>query len=186
MSKRSKKLLWVFIIVTSLIVAIVAGYAYVLIQYPFNYEEFIEENATEYGLDPYFLTAIIRNESRFDREAVSEVGATGLMQIMPDTGEWIAGHMDMDDYSHEKLTDAETNIAMGAWYLNYLTDLFGNKQTVAAAYFAGQNQVMEWLDDPAYSSDGQNLDVIPFEGTREYVERMNSSYDFYKTFYNIG
>ncbi len=187
MSGRSKKYMWLFIVVTGVIILAAVGYAFVLYSYPLNYEDILVEQSEHYGLDPYFVAAIIRNESRFNRNAESELGATGLMQIMPETGEWIADHLDMDDYSETKLTDAEVNITMGTWYLDYLMDLFGqNHETVAAAYFAGQGQVLGWLEDPAYSSDGSTLDYIPFEGTREYVERMNSSYDFYKTFYNIG
>ncbi len=187
MSGRSKKYMWLFFVVTCIIIVVALGYTFILYSYPLNYEDMIVEHSEKYGLDPYFVAAIIRNESRFNRNAESELGATGLMQIMPETGEWIAGHMDMEDYSEQKLTDAEINISMGTWYLDYLMDLFdGNEETVAAAYFAGQGQVAQWLENPAHSSDGNSLEYIPFEGTREYVERMKSSYDFYKTFYSIG
>ena len=104
-----------------------------------TYQDAIEFYAAENNLQPAFVTAIIRNESSFRRDAESDVGARGLMQLMPDTSEWIAGKLDVDNFSFDMMYDAETNIRFGCWYLGYLAKLFrGDPVLVTAAYHAGQ------------------------------------------------
>lgn len=154
--------------------------------YPLVYRDLIEANAAEYNLSPAFVSAIIRNESSFDREAVSGVGARGLMQLMPDTAEWIAHKLGVEGYSFERMYDPESNIRFGCWYLNYLSKLFlGDPVCVAAAYHAGQGQVKIWLSDPALSEDGYTMPLssLPEGPTKTYVGRVTRDYGIYQEKY---
>ena len=104
----------------------------------------------------------------------------GLMQIMPETGEWIAGKIGIEDFNAEMLEDPEVNIEMGVWYLDYLAERFdGETDTVIAAYNAGHGNVEKWLNDGQYSADGRTLAEIPFEETRNYVKKVNRAYEIY-------
>lgn len=146
-----------------------------------TWQDLIEHYAAMYNLDPAFVTAVIRNESSFRTDAVSSVGARGLMQMMPDTAEWIAGKLD-DHYDFDRLFDAETAIRYGCWYLGYLADLFGGDTVlVCAAYHAGQGEVLGWLGDSDISPDGVSVPIsnIPISNTRTYAERVTKAYGVY-------
>lgn len=150
--------------------------------YSLSYGELIEKYAGQYDLDPYLVAAVIHVESGNCPDAVSGVGAVGLMQVMPSTGAWIAGKLNIE-FEEEDLKDPETNIEMGCWYLRFLFDRFAEKDTVIAAYNAGHNRIAQWLADERYSEDGDNLFHIPYEETRNYVERVQRAYDKYKRLY---
>lgn len=148
-----------------------------------TYQPLIERYAAEYNLRPAFVAAIIRNESSFRTDAESSVGARGLMQLMPDTAEWIAGKIGDSNYSFEHLYDAETNIRYGCWYLNYLSKLFrGDAVLVSSAYHAGQTTVTRWLSDKGISSDGVTIpvDKLPDGPTKQYAGRVTTSYGIYE------
>lgn len=152
-------------------------------QYPLKYEDTIVRYAKEYGLDPYFICAMIDTESNFREDAVSEDGAQGLMQIMPETAEWIAQKNGIENYD---IFDPDTNIMFGCWYLNFLKDKFsGQEQLMIAAYNAGHNKVEQWLAE-GYSQDGTTLDEIPYAETEKYVDKVSRAYEQYKKLYEIG
>lgn len=187
MGRKQKIALTFFIICIFILLIIVGGYMFVKTRYPLKYEDYIMKYAEEYHLDPYFVCSIIWTESKFDPEVVSSRGAVGLMQIMPDTGKWIAGKLGMEDFEEENLHDPETNIQMGCWYLKFLSDKFdGDTTKIAAAYNAGHNRVSEWMTDPEHSTDGETLDNIPFEETKNYVKRERQSYEIYKFLYKLA
>lgn len=164
-----------------------AAYQQVVTAHPLQYESLIRQYAAEYNLQPAFVSAIILNESSFSTAAESGVGARGLMQLMPDTAEWIAHKLDMDStYSADLLWDAETNIRFGCWYLNYLSKLFGGDPvTVASAYHAGQGEITSWLANSTYSPDGRTLQVenMPEGPTRTYAGRVIRDYAIYDALY---
>lgn len=113
--------------------------------YPFSYREEIVTYAKKSGLDPLFVASIIKNESRFNPTAVSKKGAVGLMQIMPDTGRWVASQMGFSNFDPDMLRDPATNIMIGTWYLAELKKEFGGKVVlVVAAYNCGRGRVREW------------------------------------------
>lgn len=148
-----------------------------------TYQSLIERYAAEYNLRPAFVAAIIRNESSFRTDAESSVGARGLMQLMPDTAEWIARKIGDSNYSFDHLYDAETNIRYGCWYLNYLSKLFrGDAVLVSSAYHAGQTTVTRWLSDKSFSSDGVTIpvDKLPDGPTKQYAGRVTTSYGIYE------
>lgn len=148
-----------------------------------TYQSLIERYAAEYNLRPAFVAAIIRNESSFRTDAESSVGARGLMQLMPDTAQWIAGKLGDSNYSFDRLYDAETNIRYGCWYLNYLSKLFrGDAVLVSSAYHAGQTTVTRWLSDRSISPDGVTIpvDSLPDGPTKQYAGRVTTSYGIYE------
>lgn len=156
-------------------------------RYKLEYRDLIERYSTEQSLDPALVASMIYNESRFNPSAVSRVGARGLMQIMPETGEWLAGKFgEAASFTPDRLFDAATNLRYGCWYLGYLSRLFdGDMVKMAAGYHAGQNRVARWLEDRSISPDGQTLpvDKIPFADTKQYVKRVVKAHAIYQKRY---
>lgn len=153
-------------------------------RYPLYYSDIIIKYSEEYEQDPIFVSAIINTESRFAKDAVSNKGAIGLMQIMPDTGAWIAGKLGIKSFDKKMLYDPEMNIRLGCWYLNYLEEKFDEeKKCIMAAYNGGPGNVTKWLGDKKYSSDGKTLHTIPFKETDNYVIRVNKAYEQYEKRY---
>jgi len=155
-----------------------------LSMYPLSYSEYVEKYAEEYGMDKYVLYAVIKTESGFDPEAVSDTGARGLMQIMETTFDWIKFRLgDGDEISYDDMFDPEKNIRYGAYLWDYLSEYFGCTETAAAAYFSGIGEVSGWVSDPAYSSDGVHLDTIPSRNAAHYVNKINTALDTYRELY---
>lgn len=146
------------------------------------YVDIINKYAEEYKSDPIMIASIIQVESGFDKDAVSPMGAKGLMQILPDTGQWISGQLDQG-FESEMLFDPDYNIKLGAYYYEYLYDHFGEDVIALAAYNGGMGNVEEWLNDPDHAYRGHNPEEIPFQETREYVTKVLSNYELYKMFY---
>lgn len=152
--------------------------------YPVEYEEYIRTYAQENGIPPAYAAAVILAESSYRPEVVSSADARGLMQLLPSTGKWIAGKYD-DAFSEEDLFDPQTNIKYGCWYLGFLMDRYdGDMRCSSSAYHAGQGNVDKWLKNPAYSTDGKHLDVIPYESTETYVNRILKYYEKYEEIYS--
>jgi len=125
----------------------------------------------------------MREESRYDPEANSYVGARGLMQVMPSTQEWIAGELGEEIVPGDAY-DPETNIRMGAWFLRFLSDHFqGDLELVIAAYNGGAGSVDSWLADPLVSNRDDLLRWIGYGETREYLSRVSLSYRVYRALY---
>lgn len=154
--------------------------------YPVEYESLIRSNASLQGIDPAYVASIILAESAYNPNAVSSVNAQGLMQIMPDTGEWIAGKFD-EDYYKGCLFDPETNIRYGSWLLGYLYRRYDGDMTCStAAYHSGQGEVDKWLADPAFSSDGKTLNAIRGKNANAYVSKVLEYYEEYTKIYGGG
>ena len=155
-------------------------------QHPLYYADTITACADAQELDPALVAAVILCESSYDPKAESRLGARGLMQLMPDTAEWVAHKLGEDgaDYSFDNLYDPQTNIRFGTWYLGYLSRRFnGDATKIVCAYHAGQGNVDSWLKNPQYSSDGVTLDVIPTQDTATYASRVLRARDIYHKYY---
>ena len=150
--------------------------------YPLKYEDYVEVYAKENNLSPAFVYAVIDCESGFDNEAVSYVGATGLMQIMPDTFTWIKSKTGYtEDYS--QATNPETSIKFGCYLYSYLLQKYSRVQEALAAYHAGTGNVAKWLKDDRYSADGETLHTIPFPTTSKYVKKVIATENIYEKLY---
>ncbi len=149
--------------------------------YPLNYREDILKASEEYDLEPEFICAIIHTESGFKSDAESVAGAQGLMQIMPETFNWLCDLKD-EDYDPEDVFIPEVSIDYGCYYLRRLTNTYGDEYTASAAYNAG-NIVESWLENPQYSADGVTLYSIPYEETSQYVEKIRHAEQMYQKLY---
>lgn len=193
MSKKAVRRLVLAVFIILLAIAVIAGikayqkseYEFKLASHPLEYREFVDKYAQEYGLDKYLLYAVIKTESSFDSEAVSNVGARGLMQIMEETFDWIQFRLGEEgETSYDDMFDPETNIRYGGYLVSYLLETFGQDvETAAAAYHSGAGQVSEWLDDGELSSDGKKLDEIPSSTASHYVDKIMKAYETYKELY---
>lgn len=175
-------------IVVLLLLAIFATVAFLCIDdieklfYQREFAEYVAKYSNEFDVPEALVYAVIRTESNFDPEARSSVGAIGLMQLMPDTLDWLARLLDEEAPTGE-ITDPETNIKYGTYYLRHLYDRFGNWDTAIAAYNAGHGRVALWLKNSEYSDDGITLKKIPFEETKNYVNKVTGNYNTYKKLY---
>ncbi len=182
-NKRSKAPVIAAVLAIVLIVLVIAGYfgydLYLDYTYPLKYEYYVERYSKEYNVDKYFVYAVIRTESGFDKDAVSNAGARGLMQIMEETFDWVKFRMGDEDTVYYDMFKPEMNIKYGCWLLGYLYEEFGSVEVAAAAYHAGRGNVNKWLADSRYSSDGVHLDEIPIGDTAHYVSKITKAMDVY-------
>lgn len=176
------------IIVGILIMSILIGTAIVLLDdyilsrtHPLKYTEYVEQYSNEYFVPREIIYAVIKCESSFQSDAVSYKGAIGLMQITPDTFDWLNSKTG-EELLPELLYNPAINIKYGTYFLSMLYTEFGNWNNAWAAYNAGRGRVSEWLLDERYSRDGYLTD-IPYEETREYVKRVEKAAEVYKRLY---
>jgi len=154
------------------------------IRFPVRYMDIIKAHAGE--LEPSLILSVIKAESSFRQRVESHAGAQGLMQLMPPTAAWMAEQMGMTDFDPENVWKPEINIAIGSFYLNWLKNYYnGNINLALAAYNAGLGNVNRWLADPEFSSDGENLDVIPFRETYNYLHRVRQNQQVYEIILTI-
>ena len=149
--------------------------------YPMKYQQQVDRAAETYNLEKSLIYAVIRTESHFDPEAESHVGAVGLMQLMPESFEWLQG-LRGQELDMSELNNPDVNIDYGCYLLRYFYDYYGSEETAVAAYNAGF-VVGDWLKDPNYSSDGKSLDAIPYGETERYVEKVMKAKKMYKKLY---
>lgn len=152
--------------------------------YPYKYKDIIETYSNECKIDPLLVAALIKTESGFDNNAISGKNATGLMQITPSTGKWIANQIGEEYKENSTLLNPELNIKFGCWYLNYLESYYkGDLTIVLAAYNGGLGNVNKWLSDSKLSKNGTTLDEIPFKETDSYIKKIIFNYKIYKYIY---
>ncbi|WP_276836706.1 lytic transglycosylase domain-containing protein [Megasphaera stantonii] len=154
--------------------------------YPLQYDYMVRQYSYEDGVSPALVAAVILVESKFNEDAFSHRGASGLMQIMPETGEWIAGEMGIENFTPDQLTNVQTNIKMGTWYLAYLLHEYdGNKVLALAAYNAGCGHVDSWMEEYGWEKNFSEIEKIPFTETREYVKIVLLNEQQYKHLYKF-
>lgn len=152
--------------------------------YPFPYRNLIVAEARERGLDPFFVAGLIRQESMFDAVIKSPVGAVGLMQIMPRTGEELARKAGLTGFDPSILQRPEINLHLGMLYIAELMQRFGNRlPSVLAAYNAGPHRVARWRQYPEYQDEELFAERIPFEETRDYVKVVQQNAFLYQALY---
>ncbi|WP_068513494.1 transglycosylase SLT domain-containing protein [Leptolyngbya sp. O-77] len=150
--------------------------------FPFQFAEPIQQWSQTMQLNPLLVTALIRQESRFERQIVSSAGATGLMQLMPGTASWVASKLNQPQYDLENPND---NIKLGTWYLNYTHETYSNNALFAvASYNAGPGAIAEWIERFGYSDPDVFVEQIPYPETKGYVEAVFSNYWNYLRLYN--
>lgn len=156
--------------------------------YPIKYESYVEKAAKEYNVDICLVYGVIRNESNFDPNVVSNAGAIGLMQIMPDTFTWLQNYRENFEpkkiLDSDKLYDPKTNIDYGTYYLRYLLDKYdGDKSLVICAYNAGYGNVDSWIADGTIPSGNVSPSDVPFPETSNYLAKVTDSMEMYRALY---
>ena len=147
--------------------------------YPLKYKNYIISYANEYNVDCALVASMINVESGFDKNAISQKGAKGLMQITDKTAIWLCEKL-KEGYEPQKLFDAEFNIKLGTYYMSYLLEKFKDTDTALASYNAGEGTVKVWLENKSYSLDGKTLDSIPYKETDEYVKKVHNNLKRYQ------
>lgn len=191
MSSKKRIAIVVAILIGALLVSLAVNLIITLVQkseHPKKYEEYVEKYASEYNVPEYMLYAVIKTESSFDASKKSEDGKIGLMQMSKETLKLLSSDLHFDKSINEnELYDPETAIRYGAYYLRYLFNKYNKWDVALAAYHAGEGTVDSWLNDTAYSKDGETLTKIPDKKTKSYVKSVTNAADYYKnTFYKNG
>jgi soluble lytic murein transglycosylase len=150
--------------------------------YPLGWRTELNDAATRAALDPYFVAAVVREESSFDPQARSRVGARGLMQLMPDTARQLAKGRGLPA-GDDMLADPGANLALGSAYLAGLMKEFGEPRLAVAAYNAGPARVREWWKARVTDDVEVWVELIPFDETRFFVRRVMLSWEEYRRLY---
>ena len=186
--RRRGVALVVALLVAAGLVAIVTGLgplgeAVREITLPLKHEDIIRQQAEDKDLDPALIAAVIYEESRF-KDQTSHAGARGLMQITPDTADFIAKHSGGDLFEQSDLATPQINIAYGSYFLRFLLDHYeGNEGAALAAYNAGITNVDGWVEKAGGIGSFEAGDDVPFPETRAYVENVLDSRGDYRDHY---
>jgi soluble lytic murein transglycosylase len=150
---------------------------------PLKHEDVIRQQARAKDLDPALVAAVIYEESRF-RDQTSPAGAKGLMQLTPETAQFIAKKSGGSAFELRDLATPQVNIAYGTWYLRYLRGLYNGDETLAvAAYNAGETNVDRWVVAAGGTEAFDPADDIPFKETRDYVADVAEKRRLYRRHY---
>ena len=139
---------------------------------------YVSEMGEKYGVEEKLIKALIKQESGFNPNAVSSVGAKGLMQLMPATANYMVSKLSLDFPKLDELKKPRTNMYIGCNYLKYLKDKFNNDLYVIAAYNGGEGSVSKWLKK--YNAGPGAVDkydgVPPYKETQNYVKAVLANY----------
>jgi soluble lytic murein transglycosylase len=153
------------------------------LRYPTPFRDELSPIARQIDLNLAWAYGLIRQESRFIINASSSVGASGLMQVMPNTAKYVAKKIGMTNYTNDKLSDTNTNLTLGSNYLNMvLVDLDGSWVLASAAYNAGPSRAKLWRERLTSPTEGAIFaETIPFTETRVYVKNVLSNANYYSS-----
>lgn len=152
--------------------------------YPRAYGEFVDKYTKKFSVPEELVWGIMRAETNYRRDAISPVGALGLMQVMPFTGHKVATLLGEKDFKSPLLLQPETSVKIGSRYLKRLMDRFDNTiPLVAAGYNAGPHRVKNWLSSFGNLETDEFIEHIPFLETRNYVKRVVSNAYIYSQLY---
>lgn len=154
------------------------------ILYPLAHWDTIRAEAERRGHDPYLLASIIRQESGFEPTTVSNAGAVGLMQIMPEEASRIGEAGGLGGVTREDLFDPAKNIAVGAAeYSQKLAAMNDNPILAIAAYNAGETAVLRWIERTPPADADLFIESIPYAETRLYVKIVTRNRHEYRRIY---
>jgi soluble lytic murein transglycosylase len=149
------------------------------LRFPAPHRDVMQEQARQAGLDEAWVYGLIRQESRFVQQARSGVGASGLMQLMPKTALWVAKRLGMKHFRQSLVSQLDTNVALGTYYLKYVLDkLDGQPLLATAAYNAGPRRAIDWRG-PSPMVGAIYAETIPFTETRGYAQKVMSNAVYY-------
>lgn len=167
-----------FIIILIVVIAVIAGGIYGARQlYPKKYSEYVEKYCEEYDVPTDLVYAVIKCESNFNPEAKSDIGALGLMQLTPETFEWVQGKMKVEIEDADALFDPQTNLRAGIYLLKLNLADFDGIEYALSAYHAGRSVTKKWVDEGIAPED------IPYSDTNSYIKRVVSTIKIYDLLY---
>jgi soluble lytic murein transglycosylase len=171
-------------LVVALAIAPWADQAVQEVTLPLHHDDIIRQQADDKGLDPALIAGVIFAESHF-RDQTSAVGAKGLMQLMPETADYIAQKSGGTAFVQGDLATPQVNIAYGSWYLRHLLDKYEGREVLAlAAYNAGQGNVDAWVAEAGARGERfRAADHIPYPETRDYVKKVLAAREDYRREY---
>lgn len=180
------KRLLIFLLVLALVICIGIYFIFYFIISDTHepYMDYIEKYSEENKLDPKLVTAIIKTESSFNPKARSHADARGLMQIVPETGKWIAGRLG-EDFSEEMLEDPETNIRYGTYFFKYLFDRYKSIDYAIISYNAGLGNVDSWIKKGILTGDTSDYENIPIDEARGYISKVKNQYRLNQKIYDV-
>ncbi len=151
--------------------------------YPIHFADLVLPLAEQYGYDPLLQFALIRQESLFESFATSYVGAQGLSQVMPATGDWIAMRLNWPNYTTADLNRPYVGLTFGAYYLDQQLAAFDGHAFVAlSAYNGGPGNAARWYETAGDDLD-RYLETVDFSETRLYIRRIYEGYQYYRYLY---
>ena len=184
MNKKIRALIIVILILLIVVILKVINIQDIILKnmYTVEYEDYVYKYSEESNIDPYLTLAIIRVESNFNENSVSQSGAKGLMQLMDSTANELALALDIED--NYDIFNAETNIVLGTTYMSTLLDYYNDNIYLAlSAYNAGIGNVNKWIQNGIIQEDGSDIENIPFQETRNYVRKVTRDYRIYSRLY---
>ncbi len=185
-NKRKKNIVSLSIFVLLILLVVIVYILVTNIMFPRKYRTIVEQAASIYNVDPNLIYAVIKRESSFNKDAVSQSGAKGLMQIMDPTSKQMARKIDTIDDKNYDVFDPYTNIHIGTKYLSYLIKYFdGNYYLAIIAYNAGMGRVDTWLEAEynEYTDYTKLLENIKYNETKTYFEKVLNYYNIYTKLY---
>ncbi|HEV7855377.1 MAG TPA: transglycosylase SLT domain-containing protein [Herminiimonas sp.] len=150
-------------------------------RFPSPHRDVMQPATQRLGMEMAWVYGLIRQESRFVKNARSPVGASGLMQLMPGTARYVANKIGMSGFAPSQVNDVETNLLLGTSYLYMaLNDLDGSQPLATAAYNAGPGRPRLWRSTLTRPIEGAIFaETIPFSETRDYVKKVMSNATYY-------
>ena len=185
---KNKKLGFIIILALLFIIVFVFLFKNNLLKiiYPKTYKEIVSIYSQEYGIEENLIFAVIKSESNFEKDVVSNKNAVGLMQLLEGTAKEVAekNKLDIDiNNIKEELKDPYSNIEIGTCYLSSLIKKYENKELALAAYNAGTGNVDSWIKKGIIKKDGTDIENIPYKETNNYVRKILRDYKIYEDLY---
>lgn len=147
-----------------------------------GYEEYVEKYSKEYDVDQALIYAIIKAESNFREDSISNKEAKGLMQIMYPTAVDVAKVLNID-IDEQKIMEPRLNIMIGTKYISMLINRYKEVSIALAAYNAGSGNVDKWIAEGTIKQNGEDIENIPFRETNNYVRKILRDYKIYTQIY---
>src|SRR4030067_1182242 len=148
--------------------------------YPLGFWNIVKQASEREGIDPYIIVALIREESRFDPDALSQAGAIGLMQLMPFTAHEFKKELKIELKNDSEIYNVKKNISIGTHYFSQLVKEFGILPLAIASYNAGEGTIRKWMLSSKHKDIEEFIEDIPYQETRNYVKRVMRSYWQYR------
>ncbi len=174
----SKIKISIIVTILLIIVLICLNKQILKLSYKKEYSEYVTKYSQQYNVDENLVYALIKAESNFKADAVSNKGAQGLMQLMFSTAKDVAKKSGIE-LTEENILDPEININIGTKYLATLLEKYKCVEVAIAAYNAGSGNIDKWISNGTIKADGSDIENIPFKETNTYVRKIMKAFKIY-------